>query len=170
MPHSERDCDLPHSGVRHAARQSNAYRLRVKREDARAKGRSLVANGFEASGKGAAETTISEDQDAGEADPFRLPRRRRRSAVPPVSAGLRSASSRRNRIPESHRRTRQSDSVPASRLPRSTICCDRDEEATDAQTPRRHHHQPFPGDSGLGARAAGGRRRTEASGVSARFG
>lgn len=112
-------------------------------------------NGFTAGRERTPEPTNREDQDAGEADPFRLPRRRRRATIPPLSARSRGASSRRNRISESHRRTRQSDSVLASRLPRSASCSDRDEEATDAQTSRRHHHQPFPGDSGLGMRAAG---------------
>jgi hypothetical protein len=72
-----------------------------------------------AEGKRSLESTIGEDQHAGEADPFRLPRRRRRATVPSLSARSGSSPRRRNRLPESHRRTRQSDSVPASRLPRS---------------------------------------------------
>jgi hypothetical protein len=75
-------------------------------------------------GKAVAQTINSEEQDAGEADSFRLSRRRRWAAVPPVSTRSRSASRRRDRIPESHRRARESDSVPAERLPRSAVCGD----------------------------------------------
>lgn len=124
-------------------------------------------NGFRASGKGdCRDHDFGGRQDAGEADPIRLPRRRRWAVVPPVSARSRSPSRCGNRIQESHRCTRQSDPVPASRFPRAVIQGDGNEEATDTQTLRRHHHQPFPADSGLGAGAVRA-RRVEASRVSA---
>src|SRR6266542_4296172 len=76
----------------------------------------------------------------------------------PAGKGLRKPLFGRIRMPEK------------PRLPRSAIRGYRDEEATDAQTSQRHHHQQFPGDFGLGARAVGARRRVEASRVSATSG